>query len=198
MKNNYTELEHLELVAQRIAESGIDLTADYGDWIQVTFACASLGEQAREAYHTICSQYANYKHEECDEKFSNCLKSGSGSVTLGTLMQMAKDAGVDVSLPRGRRQKSERQKQEEQENRIRQMHQALNLSGEWRYNVWRQRPEVKEAGNDWRPVQDRDLDTYYCRLKEQGMKVSSQDVKSLIFSRDGTPTPIPTTWATST
>ena len=55
MKNNYTELEHLELVAQRIAESGIDLTADYGDWIQVTFACASLGEQAREAYHTICS-----------------------------------------------------------------------------------------------------------------------------------------------
>ena len=184
MKNNYTELEHLELVAQRIAESGIDLTADYGDWIQVTFACASLGEQAREAYHTICSQYANYKHEECDEKFSNCLKSGSGSVTLGTLMQMAKDAGVDVSLPRGRRQKSERQKQEEQENRIRQMHQALNLSGEWRYNVWRQRPEVKEAGNDWRPVQDRDLDTYYCRLKEQGMKVSSKDVKSLIFSRD--------------
>ena len=97
MKNNYTNLEHLKLVAQRLAEAGRDITADYADWINVTFACASLGEQAREAYHTICSLYSGYKREECDEKFTNCLKAGNGSVTLGSLMKMAQDAGIDLS-----------------------------------------------------------------------------------------------------
>jgi predicted P-loop ATPase len=43
---------------------------------------------------------------------------------------------------------------------------------------------VREQGQPWRPVQDRDLDTWYCRLKAQGLKVSAGDVKSLIFSRD--------------
>ena len=184
MKNNYTDLEHLELVAQRLAEAGRDISADYADWINVTFACASMGEQAREAYHTICSLYPGYKREECDEKFTNCLKSGNGQVTLGTLIKMAQDAGVDVTLPRGRRQKSVRQKKEEQENRIHAMREALNAQADWRFNVWLQRPEIREHGHDWRPVQDRDLDTYYCRLKELGMNVRQQDVKALIFSRE--------------
>lgn len=184
MNNNYTDIEHLELVAQRLAEAGRDITADYADWISVTFACASLGEQAREAYHTICSLYSGYKREECDEKFTNCLKASNGSVTLGTLMKLAHDAGIDTSLPRGRRQKSARQKKEEQENRIQAMREALCQQAQWRFNIWRQRPEVCEPGHDWRPVQDRDLDTYYCRLKELGLKISQQDVKALIFSRD--------------
>lgn len=185
--NNFSDLEHLELVAQRLAEAGKDITADYADWINVTFACASLGEQAREAYHTICSLYTGYNREECDEKFSNCLKAGNGLVTLGTLMKMAQNAGIDVSLPRGRRKKTNTQKQKEQENRISAMRDALNAHAQWRYNVWRQRPEVSEDGGEWRPVQDRDLDTYYCRLKEQGLNVKLQDVKSIIFSRDFCP-----------
>lgn len=85
MKNNYTDLEHLELVAGRLAESGRDITANYGDWISVTFACASVGEQARQAYHTICSLYSGYKREECDEKFTNCLKSGNGTSGMEAL-----------------------------------------------------------------------------------------------------------------
>ena len=59
MKNNnsYSEIEHLKLVASRIAERGIDITSQHKDWITVTLACASVGETAREAYHTICSQH---------------------------------------------------------------------------------------------------------------------------------------------
>ena len=95
---SYSELEHLELVARRIAESGIDITCEYKDWITVTLACASVGEAAREAYHTICSQYAGYKREECDEKFDNCLSTGRGDVRLASLIQLAKDAGIDVTL----------------------------------------------------------------------------------------------------
>lgn len=185
--NSFSEIEHLELVASRIAECGIDITSQYKDWITVTLACASLGESAREAYHTICSQYSGYRREECDEKFNNCLRTGRGDVRLASLIQLAKDCGIDVSLPRGARRKSEQQRKKEQENRIQQMRDALTAQAQWRYNTWRQRPEVCEQGQSWRPVQDRDLDTYYCRLKELGLKVSAGDVKSLIFSRDFCP-----------
>ena len=54
-QNAFTDLEHLELVARRIADSGADLTSDYNNWMAITFACASLGEGARESYHLICS-----------------------------------------------------------------------------------------------------------------------------------------------
>jgi hypothetical protein len=46
---------------------------------------------------------------------------------------------------------------------------------------------VKESGLDWRPFQDRDLDTFYCRLLENGLRVKQQDVKAMIFSRDFCP-----------
>ena len=186
-QNNYSDLERLELIAQRIVDNQTDITCSFGDWIEVTLACASLGEAAREAYHQICSVYPKYSREECDEKFTNCLTSSRGMVTLGTLMKMAKDAGVDISMPRGRRPQSSEQKQQEQENRMLQMRNILNAQAEWRFNTWRQRPELREQGQPWRPVQDRDLDTYYCRVKEQGLKVTAQDVKSTIFSRDFCP-----------
>ena len=183
----FTDLEHLELVAQRLKESGTDITSSYDDWMNVTFACASLGEGAREYYQTICSAYPEYQREVCDEKFDNCLRTGRGQVTFATLLKMAKDAGIDISLPRGRRQKSEKHKEEEQENRMRKMREFMSKQGEWRFNVWLQRPEVKEEGGLWRPVQDRDLDTYYCRLKENGLNVRLQDVRSMIYNRDFCP-----------
>lgn len=190
-QNQYTDLERLEVVAKRIRESQIDLTAQYGDWVNITFACASLGEGAREAYHTICSVYPKYDRQECDEKFNNCLKSGRGMVSLGTLMQKAKDAGIDIRMPSGRRPMTAQQRMEEQEeeqrSRMAQMAEMLRGQAEWRYNTWRQRPEVKEKGQEWRPVHDRDLDTFYCRLLARGLKVKQQDVKAMIFSRDFCP-----------
>ena len=184
VQNHFTDLERLEVVAKRIRESQVDLTAQYSDWVNITLACASLGEGAREAYHDICSIYPGYDRKECDEKFDNCLKSGRGMVTLGTLMQAAKDAGIDINMPSGRRPKSQAEQEEEQRNRMSQMAEMLKQQAEWRYNTWRQRPEVKEDGQEWRPVQDRDLDTFYCRLLKDGLKVKQQDVKALIFSRD--------------
>ena len=164
VQKHFTDLERLEVVAKRIRESQVDLTTQYSDWVNITLACASLGEGAREAYHDICSIYPGYDRKECDEKFDNCLKSGRGMLTLGTLMQAAKDAGIDINMPSGRRPKSQAEQEEEQRNRMSQMAEMLKQQAEWRYNTWRQRPEVKEDGQEWRPVQDRDLDTFYCRL----------------------------------
>lgn len=183
-KESINDLERLELVARRLAEGGVDITREYQDWINATFGCASLGEPARECYHTICSQFPGYRREECDEKFDNCLKTGRGDVTIATVMQMAKDAGVDVSMPKGRRPKSEAQKQEEQQNRFDDAARLLKEQAQWWFNTWSNRVEIQEPGGVRRPVKDRDLSTYYCRLKESGLRISAKDVEHIIMSRD--------------
>ena len=183
-QNAFTDLEHLELVARRIADSGADLTSDYNNWMAITFACASLGEGARESYHLICSQYVDYKREECDQKFTNCLENGKGEVTLGTLMKLAADAGIDISKPRGRRPQTATQKQQQAECKMSDAYCMLRSLAEWRFNVWLNRAEIKEPDKEWRSVVNRDLSTYYCRLKKAGAKISANDVDHIINCRD--------------
>ena len=186
-QNSYSDLERLELAAQRIVEAQADITASYGDWVDVTMACASLGEGAREAYHRICSVYPKYSHEECDAKFDNCLRTGRNLVTLGTVMKLAKDAGVDISMPRGRRQKSQKQQEEEQKNRMVRLAELLKEQAEWRHNTWLNRTELKEQDGRWRSFQERDLATYYCRVQEQGLKVKQEDINAMTKNRDFCP-----------
>lgn len=97
--NNFTDIERLRMIAERLHTTKVDITTTYDDWFHATAACASLGEEAREPYHLICSNYPSYKREECDQKFDNCLHSANGSITLGTLLKMAQDAGVDTTMP---------------------------------------------------------------------------------------------------
>ena len=43
--NSYSDLEKLELYAQQIHDSGIDITPDQkNEWTQIAYACASQGE----------------------------------------------------------------------------------------------------------------------------------------------------------
>jgi len=183
--NSFNDLEHLELVARRIAESGIDITNDYAEWINVTFACASLGEAAREAYHTICRQYPTYNRAECDEKFDNCLRTGRGDVRIATLFQSAKEHGIDTSLPRGPRPKSPAQKKEERENRFQLMRQRIEQEYETRFNVWKNRVDIRELpSGEFKPLNERDLSTIFSRLQEQGLGVKISDVKAFLESRD--------------
>lgn len=184
-KNSFSDLEHLELLASRIAQGGVDITSDYQDWINVTFACAGLGEQARESYHTICSQYGGYSREECDRQFDNCLRTGRGDISLGTIIKMAKDRGVDTSLPRGRRPKNEAKRNEERENRFQLMRSQLCEWYEFRFNTWKNRVEIREKPMlEWNPLNDRDLSTLFARLQECGIGVKLNDLKALLESRD--------------
>ena len=200
-KNNYSDIEHLEFVARRIAESGADITSEYQDWISVTFACASMGEAARESYHTICSQYSGYKREECDKCFDNCLRTGRGDITLGTIIKLAKERGIDTSLPRGPRRKTKQERQEERENRFMMMRQSLEERYCFRFNTWKNRVEIKAKTNTdtganvsggfpagisssaWAPLTDRDLSTLFSELLEQGLSVKLNDLKALLESR---------------
>lgn len=183
-QNQFSDLERLEAVAKRIQESQVDLTAQYDDWVNITLACASLGEAAREAYHIICSVYPRYSRQECDAKFDNCLKTGRGMVTLGTLMQAAKDAGIDISMPRGRRPLSEQKRKEEQKNRMRLIMEYFRQKYTTRFNTWKGRVEIREQDQKWKPLDDRDLSTIFCRLNEAGVNVKMPEVRFLLESRD--------------
>ena len=186
-KKFYSDLEHLEFVARRIAESGFDITKEYSNWLKVTLGCASLGEAARESYHTICSLYPRYTREECDVKFDNCLRTGRGDVTLGTIIQMAKDAGIDVSLPKGRPPKSEEQKRAEQKTVITEIKEQLRVRYQWRYNTLTNKTEYCEDSTDWHEVNDRFIDTILTRLRDTGLRVKDNELRALVNSSDFAP-----------
>ncbi len=183
MNNSFSDLERLELIAQRLYERNVDLTASYGDWVRVTMACASLGEQARESYHKICSLYPKYRREEADGKFNNCLRTANGSVSLGTLVQMAKDAGVDTSMPRGRRA-NKAEDTDSKADKVTRIIDELTRNREWRYNVLREKTEFKEEGQDWEPMNDRNFDTMITNLRQQGLSIQGQSLKSILGSKD--------------
>lgn len=90
----------IELVTQRIETAGIDLTADYGDWLRIGFALADvLGEAGRAYYHRLSRFYPAYNQQECDRQYDNCLRSKGHGVTIRTFFQLAKDHGISVSVP---------------------------------------------------------------------------------------------------
>jgi len=90
----------IELVTQRIEEAGIDLTADYGDWLRIGFALAdAIGESGRSYFHRLSRFYPSYNQQECDRQYDNCLRSTGHGVTIRTFFQLAKDHGISVSIP---------------------------------------------------------------------------------------------------
>lgn len=180
-KNNYTDLEHLKLVAGRIAQSGIDITSDYNDWISVTLACASLGEEARESYHDICRHYPGYTREECDLRFDNCLQTGRGDVSIGTLLHLAKANGIDVSLPKGRRPKADKKKKEEEV--FIQICEWLTERYTFRYNTITEQTELKPKGDtEWYEMDDRQLNNLLTGLHADKVPVSKTNLETYICS----------------
>jgi hypothetical protein len=184
--NSFTDLEKLELYAQLIHDSGIDITPDQkNEWTQIAYACASQGEAGREPYHLICSNYPGYSREDCDRHFSYCLKTSKNCISLGSLVKIAKDHGLELKLPLGRRKKIKEQREDDQRNRFERMEEELLKFGQWRMNKWLNRTEVKEGDNsDWREIDDQDYSTFIIRLKKGGLNVSKNDMIDMTESRD--------------
>lgn len=89
-----SDIEHA--VAQ-LEQSGTDITTDYGDWVKIGFAFASLGESGRDYYHRISKLYARYDYEECKKQFEISLRKHDGRTNIASFFQYCKDAGVNIS-----------------------------------------------------------------------------------------------------
>jgi hypothetical protein len=86
---------HVEEVIQQIEAIRIDLTSSYSDWIKIGFGLADeFGEIGREYFHRVSQFHPNYSWMDCDQQFTNCLKSNGNGVTIGTFFQMCKNEGI--------------------------------------------------------------------------------------------------------
>ena len=97
----YSTPLQVQEVCSKLSSSGICLTDDYADWVEIGFALANeLGESGRSFFHELSRTSSKYDAAECDKKYDNCLRTGNGSVTIATFFQRAKDAGVDIRMTR--------------------------------------------------------------------------------------------------
>lgn len=78
---------------QQIAAYHTDLTNDYADWLRLGFALSELGEAGRDYFHTVSSQNQKYDREQCDRKFSECLRTAS-RCGIGYFFNKCKEYGI--------------------------------------------------------------------------------------------------------
>lgn len=82
---------------EQLEQRGIDITADYGHWINIGFALAQLfGEDGRILFHRVSRMNTGYDYAEADRKYTNCLHKGSGAVGYQTVLHYAQQSGIDL------------------------------------------------------------------------------------------------------
>ena len=89
-----------ETIISRIETACIDLTVDYNDWLKIGFALSDEhGEAGRSYFHRVSRFYSKYSYTDCNRQFDQCLKSHGHGITIKTLFHLAKQGGIDVSIP---------------------------------------------------------------------------------------------------
>ena len=95
-----TPEDDIEIVTQRIEAARVDIAGDYATWRDLGFALSdALGENGRDYYHRISRFYPGYTEKECDSQYDKCLRAHGTGITIKTFFQLAKDAGISVSIP---------------------------------------------------------------------------------------------------
>ncbi|MCJ8165459.1 PriCT-2 domain-containing protein [Pontibacter sp. E15-1] len=87
----------LEHVVSQLESRRIDLTTDYGDWVKMGFAFASLGDTGRKYFHRVSSIYTGYDYQECDKQFDISYRNHDGRTNIASFFQYCKDGGLDIS-----------------------------------------------------------------------------------------------------
>ena len=91
--------EIVAAITKEIELNNVDITSTYEDWIRVGYALATtLDENGRDYFHRISSIHPDYHQTKCDRQYTNLLKRNTGATTIGTLIYMARQNGIDVSL----------------------------------------------------------------------------------------------------
>ncbi len=93
------ELAKARAVTRELLRRGANIADDYGDYLKLGFALANgLGSQGRELYHELCSQSTKYRESDCERKWQQCMRQNDGRTTIATFYNMAKQAGIDLSI----------------------------------------------------------------------------------------------------
>ena len=97
----FSTSDDVEYVIRQIEAKRIDLTADYGEWVELAFALYSeYGEAGEEYFHRISQFHPEYDERKTEIKYRSA-RSGSG-VSINTFFHYAKKAGLDIVTPKTR------------------------------------------------------------------------------------------------
>ena len=101
ISSSYSSVEALTVLIER---SGIDITADYGDWCSIGFALAyEFGADGEHFFHRISAFYPNYDYKTASKQYASCVRhkvpSGKAPITIATLFLIAKSHGINLPLP---------------------------------------------------------------------------------------------------
>ncbi len=194
---DYSERNHVELVLSRIEQQHCDITADYDDWFRILMALANeFGEAGRSYAHRFSKFSQNYKCDETDKKFTECLNSNQGKIRIGTLMKIASDHGIDVTwssmdysqkLNNQKFGKSGKEKDKPKEPAMTTAQKKASEIAEFRFNVFTEDIEYRlksKADSPWDTLDDRAADTFYTYVKKGGARLSKSDFMSAIKASD--------------
>lgn len=88
-----TNADKVYRVIEQIEQHGIDITADYNDWVKIGAALArEFGEDGRSMFHRISNKHSQYKIRDCDAKFDSCKRMNK--ITLSSLFYIAESYGI--------------------------------------------------------------------------------------------------------
>jgi len=97
--NTTTQL--IESIIEQAESRRIDLTTPYDTWVRIGFAIASeFGAGGGTYFHRLSVINEHYNYNDCERKWQHLLKTSNGSIKIGTLIQYAKNAGIEVAQPK--------------------------------------------------------------------------------------------------
>jgi hypothetical protein len=165
-------LNSIEAAYEYCKAQEIDITSGYNNWLITALSLSSaLGEDGRELFHKFSELNKSYSSEECEEKYSNCMETANGSVTIGSLFYILKEAGVPVNTSAVNKA-----------NDIKLVIDYLNNNFDIRYdsitNVIESSPKGEE---DYKTI---NIDDLYIRLKLLNFKITLIDLKSIVRSEE--------------
>jgi len=90
----------IEEITQKVEAVATDIAPNYPDWRDLAFALAdTLGESGRPYYHRLSRFYPGYSEKETNTQYTACLNSHGNGITIKTLYHLAKQAGINTSVP---------------------------------------------------------------------------------------------------
>jgi predicted P-loop ATPase len=153
-------------VIKNIIDQKVDVTSDYGDWINIGFALAGkFGENGRSYFHALSSLNPEYNQNKTDQKYSHLLRTKKDpTVPIDFIYNLAKKENIKVEAI-------------DEKNIIN----RLKLFISKNYNM--KRNEIsRNIEIDSKPITDIDLNSIFINCKTFIDKANKELVKSVIFS----------------
>jgi hypothetical protein len=94
--DNERTYEQVEACISKAEQRGIDLTANYDDWVRMGMAIASeFGSTGEELFHRISCRHPKYSHTETEKKYLDFCRNGQ-RVKIGSFFHICSQHGITI------------------------------------------------------------------------------------------------------